>query len=52
MIDCLINLRCSLLDDERVKERPTTTPAEAAVMYFVKCAISSKNANGGFSPNE
>ena len=52
MIDCLINLRCSLLDDERVKERgeQAVVAERMAVMYFEVCDLVLKNANGGILP--
>lgn len=52
MIDCLINLRCSLLDDERVKERgeQAVVAERMAVMYFEVCDLVLKNANGGVLP--
>ena len=52
MIDCLINLRCSLLEDERVKERgeQAVVAERMAVMYFEMCDLVLKNANGGILP--
>ena len=52
MIDCLINLRCSLLDDERVKERgeQAVVAERMAGMYFEVCDLVLKNANGGILP--
>jgi len=52
LIDCLINLRCSLLDDERVKERgeQAVVAERMAVMYFEVCDLVLKNANGGVLP--
>ena len=52
MIDCLINLRCSLLEDERVKERgeQAVVAERMAVMYFEMCDLVLKNANGGVLP--
>ena len=52
MIDCLINLRCSLLDDERVKEigEQAVVAERMAVMYFEVCDLVLKNANGGTLP--
>jgi hypothetical protein len=52
MIDCLINLRCSLLKDDRVKERgeQAIVAEKMAMLYFEACDLVLKNANGGVFP--
>ena len=50
MIDCLINLRCSLLEDERVKERgeQAVVAERMAVMYFEMCDLVLKMPTAAF----